>query len=260
MMSLQGFRWLLPLLLSLVALLPAATPVAAAFPPVPALTQRVNDYASMISPDARNEIENRLAALEAEDSTQIAILTVPSLAGEPIEEFSIRVAQAWKIGQSQRDNGILLIVSKVDRKVRIEVGYGLEGRLTDLQAGRITRRIIKPAFAKGDFDAGFLGATDAMIAAVKGEYKSDAVGKNGEDESPSVPLVIIILLVLFIYLRQFASRHRHGPFVSGGWPGPGGGIFTSGGFGGGGGGFGGGSGGFGGGGGGFGGGGASGDW
>lgn len=252
MISRQIFRWLLPM----IALLFAATPLVAAFPPVPALTQRVNDYASMISPEARTEIENRLAALEAEDSTQIAILTVPSLEGEPIEEFSIRVAEAWKIGQKKQDNGILLIVSKADRKARIEVGYGLEGRLTDLQSGRIIRGIIRPAFAKGDFDAGFLGATEAMIAAVKGEFRGDAAeGKNGEGKGPSIPLVLIILLALFFYLRQFGSRHRHGPFVSGGWPGPGGGIFTSGGFGGGSGG-----GGFSGGGGGFGGGGASGDW
>ena len=239
----------------LFALLSTA-PLLADFLSVPALTQRVNDYAGMISPSARSEINRKLAALETEDGTQIAILTVPSLKGEPIEDFSIRVADAWKIGQKSRDNGILLIVSKGDRKVRIEVGYGLEGRLTDLQSGRIIDGIIKPAFAKGQFDAGFIGATDALVASVKGEFKADSIAKkNRKDDKPSIPLVFIILAILYFYLRQFGGRHRGGgPYVSGGFPGPGGGIFTSGG------GFGGDGGGFSGGGGGFGGGGASGDW
>ncbi|NTW55089.1 MAG: hypothetical protein HGB15_10130 [Chlorobaculum sp.] len=248
-------RWLSAVCFVL-ALLLASAPLLAAFPPVPALTQRVNDYATMISPEARLQIEQKLAAIEAGDGTQIAILTVPSLQGEPIEEFSIRVAEAWKIGEKKRDNGILLIVSKGDRKMRIEVGYGLEGRLTDLQSGRIIRDIIKPAFARGDFDAGFIGATDAMISAVKGEFKADSLATaKGKGDKPSIPIVFIILMVLFFYLRLFGGRHRGGPF---GFGGPGGGIFTSGG------GFGdsgfGGGGGFSGGGGGFGGGGASGDW
>ena len=238
----------------MLAALLSAVPLLADFPPVPALTQRVNDYASMISPSARAEIERKLAALEAEDGTQIAILTVPSLQGEPIEDFSIRVADAWKIGEKGRDNGVLLIVSKGDRKVRIEVGYGLEGTLTDLESGRIIRGVIQPAFAKGQFDAGFIGAADALVAAVKGEYQADPSAQaKGRGDKPSIPVVFIILVILYFYLRQFGGRHRGGPYVSGGYPGPGGGIFTSGG------GFGG-SGGFGGGGGGFGGGGASGDW
>ena len=248
-------RWLSSVLFAL-ALLLAAAPLMAAFPPVPALKQRVNDYAGMISPAARAEIEQKLAALEAEDGTQIAVLTVPSLQGEPIEEFSIRVAEAWKLGDEKRDNGALLIVSKGDRKVRIEVGYGLEGALTDLESGRIIRGVIQPAFKSGDFDAGFTGAAEAMVAAVKGEFKAEPKKEKGDN--PSIPLVLIILLALFLYLRQFGGRHHGGPFVSGGWGGPGGGIFTSGG------GFGdsgfGGGGGFSGGGGGFGGGGASGDW
>lgn len=252
----SGFRWLAGAVILLLSLLAAAR-LEAAFPPVPALTARVNDYAGMISPEAKAAIERKLAALDAEESTQIAILTVPSLQGEPIEEFSIRVVEAWKLGQKERDNGILLIVSKGDRKVRIEVGFGLEGRLTDLQSGRIIDEIIKPAFARGDFDAGFTGAVDALTAAVKGEFKALPSKKGEKDNAPSIPLVLVILLVLFIYLRMQSGRRRGGgPFIFGGPSGPGG-MFTSGGgfgdsgFGGGG---------FSGGGGGFGGGGASGDW
>ncbi|MGA2318323.1 MAG: TPM domain-containing protein [Thermodesulfobacteriota bacterium] len=106
---------------------------------VPKLQGYVNDYAEMISPSAKSKIEEELKAFEQSDSTQIVILTIPSLEGENIEEFSIKVAEVWKIGQKQRDNGILLTVSKQERKIRIEVGRGLEGRLTDLMAVCIDR-------------------------------------------------------------------------------------------------------------------------
>jgi uncharacterized protein len=240
------------LVVLLLLLAPSAASAVSSALKVPTLVGRVNDYASMISPQARSAIELKLQSLEQSDATQIAILTVPSLGGEPIEDFSIRVAEAWKIGEKGRDNGILLIVSKSDRKVRIEVGYGLEGRLTDLQAGRIVEDVIKPAFAKGDFDSGFIGAADALVASVRGEYKAPA-HKKGDKGAPSVPLVFIILLALFIYLRLFAGRSGGGPSIFGGGPWVGGGGFGSGGGGGDGGGFSGG-------GGGFGGGGASGDW
>jgi uncharacterized protein len=216
---------------------------------VPALTSRVNDYANMISPNVRAELEAKLAALETTDSTQLVILTVPSLEGDPIEDFSIRVVEAWKIGQKGTDNGVLLIVSQADRKVRIEVGYGLEGKLTDLQAGRIIRNEIAPAFKAGQLDAGFVQATNAIIATVRGEYVATEKKKRGD--KPSMPLLFVILFVFYVLSNLFRGHRRNGPMVYGG---PGG--FYGGGFGGGGsgGGFGGG------GGGGFGGGGSSGDW
>jgi len=219
--------------------------------PVPALTTRVNDYANMLSPQAKAEIEAKLQQLEAAESTQIAILTVPSLEGDPIEDFSIKVAEAWKIGHKGSDNGVLLIVSQADRKVRIEVGYGLEGKLTDLLAGRIIRNELAPAFKAGQIDVGFVRTVDALIAAVHGEYKAKPEAKRSS--KPSFPLLTIILLVIY-FMSQIFRGHRGGggPMVYGG---PGGGFYGGGGFGGGGGG------GFsGGGGGGFGGGGASGDW
>jgi uncharacterized protein len=237
--------------LLLLVLAPAAVSAVSAALKVPALVGRVNDYASMISPQARSAIETKLQALEQSDSTQIAILTVPTLDGEPVEEFSIRVAEAWKIGRKGKDNGILLIVSKGDRKVRVEVGYGLEGRLTDLQAGRIVNDVIKPAFAKGDFDSGFIAASDALVASVKGEYTAPPHKKRDKD-APSIPVVFIILFALFFYFRMFAGRRGGGPSIFGGGPWVGGGFGSGGG--------GGDGGGFSGGGGGFGGGGASGDW
>lgn len=222
---------------------------------VPKLSGRVNDYASMISPGARQVIEQKLAALEQAESTQIVILTVPSLEGEPIENFSIKVAEAWKIGQKKLDNGVLLIVSKNDRKVRIEVGFGLEGRLTDLQAGRIIENDIRPAFRSGNTDAGFINGVNALIATVKGEYKAPAVRKKEKRDGPMLPVLLLVVLVFLfnLYLRMSRGRSGGGPFINDPGPGPGG-FFTGGGRGGDSGGFGGG------GGGGFGGGGASGDW
>ncbi|AAM73011.1 MAG TPA: hypothetical protein DEB17_10805 [Chlorobaculum sp.] len=225
-------RRFLPGWLAFLALLAICVfPLMAKAAGVPALVGRVNDYAGMISPQARSIIDQKLKALEAEDGTQVAVLTVPSLDGQPIEEFSIKVAEAWKIGQKGRDNGILFIVSKNDRAMRIEVGYGLEGRLTDLQAGRITRDVIKPAFKSGDYDKGFIDGVDAIVASVKGEYK--APKRKNDDGAPSPFLIFIILFVLFVasrFMRFFGGGG--GPF---GFGGPGGGFFPGGGFGGGGG-------------------------
>jgi uncharacterized protein len=214
---------------------------------VPALTGRVNDYAGMISAPVKADLEAKLKQFETAESTQIVILTVPSLKGDPIEDFSIRVAEAWKIGQKGKDNGVLLIVSKEEHKVRIEVGYGLEGKLTDLVSGRITRDEIVPAFKAGQFDIGFTKGVAAIIAAVHGEYKGKPKAERKGD-SPSMPLLFIIFFVIFV-IFQIVRR-----FFGGGF---GGGLF------GGGGGFGGGSSNddsFSGGGGSFGGGGSSDDW
>ncbi len=222
--------------------------------PVPALTARVNDYASMLSARAKADIEQKLKQFEAEESTQIVILTVPSLQGDVMEDFSIRVAEAWKIGRKGSDNGAILIVSRDDRKIRIEVGYGLEGKLTDLLAGRIVQNEIAPAFKAGQYDEGFEKGVSAMMDAVRGEYKGKpATDKNGD--APSVPLLLLILLIFFLYwISQVRRGHGGGGFMGPGAPGgwyPGGFSDGGGGFGGGG---------FSGGGGGFGGGGASGDW
>ena len=140
---------------------------------VPKLQGHVNDYAGMISASVRAELENELISFEKTDSTQIVILTIPSLEGGVIEEFSIKGAEAWKIGRQGKDNGIIFVVSKEDRKMRIEVGRGLEGELTDLLAGRIIDLVVKPRFKRGDFDGGFLAGISSLIDAVRGEYKAD---------------------------------------------------------------------------------------
>ncbi len=247
LLTTTGLRFWLVLLVVLLPFLPISSLIAI---PVPELKGRVNDYASMISDPVKADIEAKLQQLEVAESTQIVILTVPSLQGDPVEDFSIRVADAWKIGHKGSDNGVLLIVSRDDHKVRIEVGKGLEGKLTDLLAGRIINDEIQPAFKAGKFDEGFTTGVSSLISAVHGEYKGvPQVKRNGG--KPSFPLLVIILLIY--YISQIFRGHRGGGMMANG--GLGGGFYGGSSFGGGGSG-----GGFGGGGGGFSGGGASGDW
>ncbi len=172
---------------------------------VPPLKGRVNDYADMISPKAETILEEKLKALEDTDSTQVVILTIPSLEGEAIEEYSIRVVDKWKLGQKGLDNGVLLLVSRNDRRVRIEVGYGLEGRLTDLLSGRIIDYVIVPQFKRGNFDEGFIEGVDAITAAVRGEYK--AIPKK-EKEPENEGAKFFPFFILIVIIAMLGSRRR----------------------------------------------------
>jgi len=113
-------------------------------------------------------LEEKLARFEEESGAQVAILTIPSLEGEPLEDYSIRVAEAWALGRAGVDDGVLVLIASQDRKMRIEVGYGLEDRLTDLQAGRILDRVMAPRFKKGDFPGGVEAGVDAILDTVRG--------------------------------------------------------------------------------------------
>jgi uncharacterized protein len=168
---------------------------------VPPLRAHVNDYANLLSPAAVQRIEAQLTAFEQSDSTQIVVLTIPSLEGESLEEYSIKVAEAWKIGQKGKDNGAILLVAKQERKIRIEVGRGLEGKLTDLISGRIIRNEIAPGFKAGDFDAGVSAGVTALMAVVKGEYQASPGDEHrGKKPSQSVFTLIIFLLVACVVL------------------------------------------------------------
>jgi uncharacterized protein len=173
---------------------------------VPRLQGYVNDYAGMISPSARSRIEEGLRAFEQSDSTQVVILTIPSLEGENIEEFGIKVAEAWKIGWQGKDNGILFIVSKHERKIRIEVGRGLEGKLTDLMAGRIIDQVIKPRFKQGDFDGGFIAGVTALIEETRGEFKAEQRPAQRRQKGFPPFLTIFIFLGIFILILGSFSR------------------------------------------------------
>jgi len=188
---------------------------------VPTLKGHVNDYAALLSPRMATFIEKDLADFERKESTQIVILTIPSLRGEVLEEFSMKVAEKWKIGQKKLDNGVILLVSKEERKLRIEVGYGLEGRLTDLVAGRIIDNSIKPYFKKGDYDNGLFNGVQAIKQAVWGEYPAM---KETPGEKPNIfmnyhliPVYTVAGFILFLIMMIFIARKFPGSGSGGGY-------------------------------------------
>jgi uncharacterized protein len=223
---------------------------------------RVNDYAGVLDPASKATIETKLAEFERESSTQVVVVVVPSLDGQPIEDVAVRVVETWGLGQKDKNNGVLLLISLADRRARIEVGYGLEDRLTDALSRRILEERLFPAFRKGDRAGGILATCDGIIAATRGAYT--APPRKRKDTPALLFIVPLAILIIFILLglqqgsgmtgRGRRRTYRSGPVFWGG-----GGGFGGGGFGGGGGG-GGGFGGFSGGGGMSGGGGASGSW
>ncbi|AJE03419.1 TPM domain-containing protein [Geobacter pickeringii] len=173
---------------------------------VPPLRGYVNDYAGMISDGAAQRLQQALEAFERSDSTQIVVLTIPSLEGDDLEGFSIRVAEAWKIGQQGKDNGAILLVAKAERKVRIEVGRGLEGKLTDLVSGRIIRGDIAPRFKQGDFDGGVTVGVSAIMATVRGEYA--AAPRDLRHGRKSAPPLIGLLIFLGVACVFFGAISR----------------------------------------------------
>jgi uncharacterized protein len=134
----------------------------------------VSDYAGMISQAVRQRLEERLRQFEEETTNPVVVVTFPSLEGESLEDFSIRLAEAWKIGQKGKDNGVILLIFKNDRQVRIEVGYGFEGALTDATSKLIIENEIVPRFREGRFDEGVENAIQAILSATKGEYHPEA--------------------------------------------------------------------------------------
>jgi uncharacterized protein len=161
----------------------------------------------MMSPEIRTKLERVLHSFDLSDSTQVAILTIDSLDGEPIEGFSIRVVDKWKIGQKGKDNGVLFLVAKNDHKIRIEVGRGLEHVLTDLAAGRIIDRVVAPLFKQGRFDEGFEAGTTAIIQTTRGEYTPSARtgGSTGRGEPPLNFKYLLFGSLMLVFLA-FNSR------------------------------------------------------
>ncbi|MCM2304868.1 MAG: TPM domain-containing protein [Elusimicrobia bacterium] len=137
---------------------------------VPYLSGRVNDTSEMLTAVSRRDLERTLKDFEARTGHQAAVLIIPSLEREPLEAFSLKVARTWGLGQKGRDDGVLLLISKYDRKLRIEVGHGLEGDIPDALAGRIIDHEIVPLFRSGDFDGGVKAGVAAIIAAAQGVY------------------------------------------------------------------------------------------
>jgi uncharacterized protein len=137
--------------------------------PVPPLAARVTDLTGTLNAQQKGELEARIAAFEARRGSQIAVLLLPTTKPEEIEQYSIRVAEAWKIGRKKVDDGLILVVAKDDRRLRIEVGYGLEGAIPDLVAKRVIDERITPRFKEGDFHGGIRDGVDQLIKLAEGE-------------------------------------------------------------------------------------------
>lgn len=173
---------------------------------VPQLRGRVNDYANLLSPGVSQRLEQALADFERSDSTQIVVLTINSLEGESLEEYSIRVAEAWRIGQTKLDNGAILLIAKQERKIRIEVGRGLEGVLTDLVSGRIIRGDISPYFKKNDYDSGITAGVSSIMQVVRGEYRAQPRDlKQGKKSAEPVFTLLVFLLVAVVFLGSISK-------------------------------------------------------
>jgi uncharacterized protein len=174
---------------------------------VPRYQGYVNDYAGMISPQSEAKLERALQSFDLTDSTQLAILTIPSLEGDALEDFSIRTVDQWQIGQKGKDNGVLLLVAKEDRKIRIEVGRGLEGVLTDLLSGRIIDSVISPSFKAGRLDEGFEAGIVAIVQATRGEFKADPRARRSGRRQEPPPIITYLFLgaMLIGFLGQISK-------------------------------------------------------
>lgn len=229
----------------------------------PTLSGRVVDQAAMLDANARAQISQMLEAHEQASGEQLVVVTVPDLQGSTIEDYGYQLGRAWGIGQKGKDNGALLLVAKDERRVRIEVGYGLEDRLTDAQSSIIINSVVLPAFKQGNFSAGIQAGAAAMLQVLGGDPLAQpqqrVASEQGRQQLPWPLFLFLIVVVVVVVLRGGGGGGRGGggrSVLNGAILGSvlGGGGSSGGGFGGGGGG------GFGGGGGSFGGGGASGGW
>ena len=184
---------------------------ASAETPIPELTGRIVDNADMLSYEAEVSLTNLLEAYEKATTNQIVVATIPSLEDyEDIEGFGIRLADAWHIGQAGKDNGIILLITRDDRYLRIDVGYGLEGVINDARAGDIIRDILIPAFQRGDFDTGVTEAVSALIRHISPDFEYEGLADvNIEEEDGSLLGGIFTLFIgIMILLGALGGRGR----------------------------------------------------
>ena len=208
--------WLHLFLLPLLLLGAAQAEVA-----VSPLTERVTDLTGTLDAQQKQTLEARLASFEAKKGAQLAVLMVPTTQPETIEQYSLRVVEAWKLGRKKVDDGALLIVAKDDRALRIEVGYGLEGVLNDATANRIVEEIIVPQFKRGDFFGGVDAGTAAMIQLIEGEPlpppAQRAAAKGGKSNLETLLFIGFALVVVAGgVLRSLFGRFPAALLVGGG--------------------------------------------
>ena len=191
------------------AVIMIASPLFAAT--VPALKGRVNDYAKIIRDSDEREIEEYLAGVEQASGIQIAVLTMPSLDGEDISSFGIKVADKWKLGDKDKDNGAILIVAYAEHDLRIEVGDGLEGSLTDAKCGLILRNVIVPEFRDGNYSKGILEGVKNIGGIATGDESAVSRSvRDGEDSSDGFVPAFVIIIWLIFFVSMIASGARRG--------------------------------------------------
>lgn len=184
---------------------------------IPVLKTRVTDLTQTLSVEQQSQLETKLANFEQQKGSQIAVLIIPTTQPEDIAQYSIRVAEAWKLGRKKQDDGILLLVAKNDRKMRIEVGYGLEGAIPDLIAKRIITEVMSPSFKQGDFYGGINNAVDKLIGLVNGENlpTPEAKSHKASNFDNIFPLLLFGGLISGLFLRSILGNFM-GSAVNGG--------------------------------------------
>jgi len=164
----------------------------------------VNDYANVLSADQKQALESKLVTFNDSSSTQIAIAILKSVGDYDINEYAVGLLRKWGVGQSGKNNGIMIVVAVGDRKISIQTGYGLEGALPDIYAKRIIDNDVKPNFKAGNYYAGLDEATSSIIKYTRGEYKNDnpKTSSKGGGSSGSIAIIIIIIVVIIIIMRK----------------------------------------------------------
>jgi uncharacterized protein len=197
----------------------AGQPAIAAEPEFPRLTGRVVDEAALLSAPVRERITGWLAEFERASKRQVVVVTVKDLQGYPIEDFGYRLGRAWGIGEKDKNTGVILLVAPKEREVRIEVGYGLEGELTDAISRAIIEQNILPAFKQGDYEQGIVNGIAAILKVLGWDGATPGVTRDAPEstqELPPIPLLILIILfVIFRFGRNAVFGGRHGRGVWG---------------------------------------------
>jgi uncharacterized protein len=170
----------------------------------------VTDFSNTLSADEQRALEQKLVAFNDSTSTQVAIVIIQNIGGYDISEYAVRLFNEWKIGQQQKNNGVLILVAKENRKVFITTGYGIEGVLPDALCKRIVDRDIVPHFKQGDYYGGLEASTNSIMSIVKGEYTADAYMKRGgKTKSPLSGLLIALIIIGFVLFSRVNRARRH---------------------------------------------------
>ena len=221
-------RAVLPAVLLIAVLATPALAKAPSWPDRPAA--RVNDFAGLLSPARETELERALAEFERRTTNQLLVVTFQSTGGEAVEDLTIRLAETWKVGGRDDDNGLILAVFVDERKVRFEVGYGLEGALPDARAIQIIRNEIVPRFREGDYAGGISAGMAAAMGAIEGEYSAPATNTRKNRVKKGIGGLIVPLMFILVFL--FGGRRGRSALMwylilgggRGGWTGGGGGF------------------------------------